>query len=480
MGKFHQLQRYIKNGAMDQIKNITFAEISIGASASLVRTLTAQDIELFAIVSGDVNPAHVDAEYARSDMFHKVIAHGMWGGALFSTLLGTELPGPGTIYLNQSLRFLAPVGVGDTVTAVVKVVAKNEQNHDVTLDCTVINQKGVVVITGQAEVIAPTEKIARDRIVMPQAQLHVKGQRYHRLIEMTKGMQPIRTAVVHPVDTVCLIGAVEAAKAGLIIPVLIGPEAKIRQAAAQAGLDLTPYELMPTAHSHAAAQLAVDLARTGKVEALMKGALHTDEMMGAVVNAQTGLRTERRMSHVFAIDVPSYPRALFITDAALNIFPTLEEKRDIVQNAIDLAHALGIAEPRVALLSAVETVTSTIPSTLHAAALCKMAERGQITGGILDGPLAFDNAVSVEAAKTKGIVSRVAGVADIFLVPDLEAGNMLAKQLEYLADAEMAGIVLGARVPIILTSRADKTMSRLGSCAIALLLARNRAAVQLP
>ena len=305
------------------------------------------------------------------------------------------------------------------------------------------------------------------------APLHVKGQRYHHLIEMTKGMQPIRTAVVHPVDTVSLLGAVEAAKAGLIIPVLIGPEAKIRLAATQAGIDLTPYELMPTAHSHAAAQLAVDLARAGKVEALMKGALHTDEMMGAVVNALTGLRTERRMSHVFAIDVPSYPRALFITDAALNLFPTLEEKRDIVQNAIDLAHALGIVEPRVALLSAVETVTSTIPSTLHAAALCKMAERGQITGGILDGPLAFDNAVSIEAAKTKGIVSRVAGAADILLVPDLEAGNMLAKQLEYLADADMAGIVLGARVPIILTSRADKTMSRLGSCAIALLLARS-------
>jgi len=465
---------------MDQIKNITFAEISIGESASLVRTLTVQDIELFAIVSGDVNPAHVDAEYAKSDMFHKVIAHGMWGGALFSTLLGTELPGPGTIYLNQSLRFLAPVGVGDTVTAVVKVVAKNEKNHGVTLDCTVINQKGMVIITGQADVIAPTEKIARERIVMPQAQLHIKGQRYHRLIEMTAGMQPIRTAVIHPVDTVSLIGAVEAAKAGLIIPVLIGPQAKIRQAAALAGIDLAPYELMPTAHSHAAAQLGVDLARTGQVEALMKGALHTDEMMGAVVHAQSGLRTERRMSHVFAIDVPSYPRALFITDAALNLFPTLEEKRDIVQNAIDLAHALGIAEPRVALLSAVETVTSTIPSTLHAAALCKMAERGQITGGILDGPLAFDNAVSAEAAKTKGIVSSVAGVADIFLVPDLEAGNMLAKQLEYLADADMAGIVLGARVPIILTSRADKTMSRLGSCAIALLLARNRAVVPLP
>jgi len=465
---------------MDQIKNITFDEISIGASASLTRTLTVKDIELFAIVSGDVNPAHVDEEFAKSDMFHKVIAHGMWGGALISTLLGTELPGPGTIYLNQSLRFLAPVGLGDTVTAVVKVLSKDAARHHVTLACTVSNQAGVVVMSGQAEVIAPVEKISRQRVIMPEASLHSKGHRYARLIDMTAGMQAIRTAVVHPVDTVSLIGVVEAAKAGLIIPVLIGPEAKIRNAAKQADLDLTPYELVSTEHSEEAAQLAVAMARAGKVEALMKGSLHTDELMRSVIDAQNGLRTGRRMSHVFAIDAPNYPRALFITDAALNIFPTLEEKRDIVQNAIDLVHALGIAEPRVALLSAVETVTSTIPSTLHAAALCKMADRGQITGAILDGPLAFDNAVSVEAAKTKGIVSAVAGVADIFVVPDLEAGNMLAKQLEYLADAEVAGIVLGARVPIILTSRADKTMSRLASCAIALLLARNRTAGKLP
>jgi len=458
---------------MDQIKNRTFDEIELGATATLTRQLAYKDIELFAIVSGDVNPAHVDAEYAQSDMFHKVIAHGMWGGALISTLLGTELPGPGTIYLNQSLRFLAPVGVGDTVIAVVRVVAKDPVKHHVTLDCTITNQDGKLVISGSAEVIAPTEKISRARVVMPEAEMHFKGRRYRQLIDKTEGMQPIKTAVVHPVDTVSLIGAIEAARANLIVPVLIGPEAKIRKVASEAQLDLSPYELINTEHSEAAAQLAVAMARSGKVEALMKGSLHTDELMHAVVDPESGLRTGRRMSHVFAIDAPNYPRPLFITDAALNIFPTLEVKRDIVQNAIDLAHALGIPEPMVALLSAVETVTSTIPSTLHAAALCKMADRGQITGGILDGPLAFDNAVSIEAAKTKGIVSRVAGVADIFVVPDLEAGNMLAKQLEYLADAEVAGIVLGARVPIILTSRADNTMSRMASCAIALLLARH-------
>lgn len=460
---------------MDRIENLTFGEIKIGASASLTRTLSHKDISLFAIMSGDVNPAHVDAEFAKNDMFHKIIAHGMWGGALISTLLGTELPGPGTIYLDQSLKFLAPVGLGDTVVAAVKVVDKMATNHHVVLECTVTNQHGDKVITGRAEVIAPTEKISRLRVVLPEVEFHEKGRRYQQLIAMTRGLQPLRTAIVHPVDAASLVGAIEAARLGLIIPVLVGPETRIRLVAQQADIDLSPYQIVSSNHSEEAAALAVAMARSGKVEALMKGALHTDELMHAVVASDTGLRTARRMSHVFAIDAPGYPRPLFITDAALNIYPTLEDKRDIVQNAIELAHALGIVRPRVALLSAVETVTSSIRSTLDAAALCKMAERGQITGGILDGPLAFDNAVSTQAAAAKGISSPVAGAADIFLVPDVEAGNMLAKQLEYLADAEMAGIVLGARVPIMLTSRADKTLARLGSCAIGLLLARHQA-----
>ncbi len=462
---------------VDRIENLTFDEIEIGSSASLSRTLSHKDIELFAIVSGDVNPAHVDAEFAMNDMFHKIIAHGMWGGALISTLLGTELPGPGTIYLDQTLKFLAPVGLGDTVTVIVKVIEKIAAKHHVILECTVTNQRGEAVISGRAEVIAPKEKISRPRVVLPEVEIREKGRRYQHLIAMTQGLQPLRTAIVHPVDAVSLSGAIEAARLGLIIPVLIGPEAKIRVAAQQADIDLTHYEIVSTEHSHEAAALAVAMARSGQVEALMKGALHTDELMHAVVAPEAGLRTARRMSHVFAIDAPRYPRPLFITDAALNIYPTLEDKRDIVQNAIELAHALGIPCPRVALLSAVETVTSSIRSTLDAAALCKMAERGQITGGILDGPLAFDNAVSTEAAITKGIISQVAGMADILLVPDVEAGNMLAKQLEYLADAEVAGIVLGARVPIMLTSRADKTLSRLGSCAIGLLLARHQGKV---
>lgn len=301
------------------------------------------------------------------------------------------------------------------------------------------------------------------------------GHRYERLVAMTRGLAPLRTAVVHPVDVPSLTGAVEAARANLIIPVLIGPQARILAAAEKAGVDIAAFELVPVAHSDAAAERAVAMARSGQVEALMKGALHTDELMRAVIDADHGLRTGRRISHVFAIDALAYPRPLFVTDAAINVYPTLTDKRDIIQNAIELAHALGNPEPHVAILSAVETVTEKLPSTIDAAALCKMADRQQITGGILDGPLAFDNAVSPEAARTKGIVSPVAGRADILVVPDLEAGNMLAKQLEYLGGAQIAGIVLGARVPIILTSRADKTLARLGSCAIALLLARHAA-----
>lgn len=462
---------------MDYIENRTFDEIQVGESASLARTLTPEDVKLFAIMSGDVNPAHVDEEYARSDMFHKIIAHGMWGGALISTLLGTKLPGPGAIYVGQTLKFMKPVAIGDTVTVTVAVAAKDPEKHRVSFDCRCTNQNGEVVISGGAQVIAPTEKVKRPRAVLPEVHLHDHGARFRQLIDRTKGLSPLRTAVVHPVDGNSLRGAVDAAQAGLVIPVLIGPEAKIRTAAAAEGIDLSPYEFVPTRHSQEAAATAVALARAGKVEALMKGSLHTDELMHEVVARDTGLCTGRRMSHVFAMDVPEYPRPLFLTDAAINIYPDLEVKRDIVQNAIDLAHALGIETPKVAILSAVETVTPKLKSTLEAAALCKMADRGQITGGVVDGPLAFDNAVSEEAAKAKGIVSPVAGRADIFVVPDLESGNMLAKQLEYLADARAAGIVLGARVPIALTSRADKPLSRMASCALALLLARQLAPV---
>ena len=300
--------------------------------------------------------------------------------------------------------------------------------------------------------------------------------KYDRLIAKAKEVPAATTVVAHPCDQSSLTGVVEAAEAGLITPILVGPASKIAAVARQHQLAIDRYEVVDVPHSEAAATKAVELIHAGKGDLLMKGSLHTDELMRAVANSKTGLRTARRISHVFIMDVPSHPETLFITDAAINIFPDLEAKVDIIQNAIDLFTQVGLGTPRVAILSAVETVTSKIPSTIEAAALCKMAERGQITGGVLDGPLAFDNAISKAAARIKGIVSPVAGEADILVVPDLEAGNMLAKNLAFLADADAAGIVLGARVPIVLTSRADSVRARMASCAVAALYAHARRA----
>ena len=304
------------------------------------------------------------------------------------------------------------------------------------------------------------------------------ASKYERLIARAKQVASATTVVVHPCEETALRGPIEAAEAGIIVPILVGPAAKIAGVAREHGLDIGRYEIVDVPHSDAAAAKAVELIHESKGELLMKGSLHTDELMREVTSSKTGLRTARRISHVFIMDVPGYSETLFITDAAINIFPDLDAKRDIVQNAIDLFTQVGLGTPRVAILSAVETVTSKIPSTIEAAALCKMAERGQITGGILDGPLAFDNAIDPEAARIKGIKSEVAGRAQILVVPDLEAGNMLAKNLAFMAKADTAGLVLGARVPIILTSRADSVRSRMASCAAAVLYAdaRRRAA----
>jgi phosphate acetyltransferase len=298
--------------------------------------------------------------------------------------------------------------------------------------------------------------------------------KYDRLIARALQNPPVPTIVVHPCDETSLRGVLEAAEAGLIAPVLVGPEAKIRATAASCNLDISRLPIVDVPHSHAAAARAIELIREGKGEMLMKGSLHTDELMHEVASSATGLRTARRISHVFIMDVPGHADTLFITDAAINIFPDLDAKRDIVQNAIDLWLAIGLGVPRVAILSAVETVTTKIPSTIDAAALCKMAERGQITGGLIDGPLAFDNAIDPEAARIKEINSPVAGRAQILVVPDMEAGNMLAKNLTFLAHADAAGVVLGARVPIVLTSRADSVRSRMASCAVASLYAAAR------
>ena len=301
-----------------------------------------------------------------------------------------------------------------------------------------------------------------------------KHEKYDALIGRCEGLAPVRTAVVHPCDEMSLRATLEAASMRLIQPIIVGPGERMRALAASLGIDLGRIDFVVTPHSHASAEKAVELVRSRQADALMKGSLHTDELMAAVTQPDVGLRTERRMSHIFVMDLPLYPKPLFITDAAVNIFPCLEDKADIARNAIDLARALGVPTPKVAILSAIETVTSRIPSTIDAAALCKMADRGQIEGGLLDGPLGFDNAINREAAAVKHIASDVAGDADILLVPDLEAGNMLAKSLTFFAGADAAGVVLGARVPIMLTSRADSMRARMASCAVAMLYANAR------
>ena len=462
----------IQTTSSEYIENRTFDEISVGDSATLVRTLRYEDIQMYAIMSGDINPSHVDPEYAHSSTLREVIAHGMWGGALISNVLGNQFPGPGTVYKDQTMHFSLPVRVGDTLTVTITCQKKFPRNHHIVFDCQCTNQERQLVISGTAEVLAPTEKIRRLKATLPDFKLSENRKvRFEHLLEITRGLSPISMAVAHPCDTESLKGALQARDRGLIIPTLVGPENKIRQLAEANQFDLHGCTVINVAHSHAAAEVAVALARERQVEALMKGSLHTDELMGEVIDKATGLRTARRISHVFLMDVPTYPRLLFITDAAVNVAPTLECKADIVQNAIDLARMLKIADPKVAILAAVETVNVKMQATLDAAALCKMADRGQITGGLLDGPLAFDNAVSLVAARTKGIKSVVAGQADILVVPDIESGNMLAKQLEYLADALTSGIVLGARVPIVLTSRADTAETRTASTAVAVVMA---------
>jgi phosphate acetyltransferase/phosphate butyryltransferase len=448
---------------LEVLRNRTFDEIVVGDRATIQRTLTPADLQLFAAMSGDVS---ADVGPAQS-----VIAHGMWGAALISAVLGTRLPGPGTSYAGQTLTFHAPVRVGDTLTINVRVTFREEATRRVVLDCQCTNQDGATVISGEATVIAPAERIERPRGTLPQVRVSLQhGDELVRVLQYVKPLGRIKVAVVHPCDEVSLTAALDARAAGIIEPVLIGPGERLAALAQKLGLKIGDLTILDTSHPEAAAARAVELALKGEVEALMKGSLHTDELMSAVVGS--ALRTERRMSHCFIMQTPAYPRPFVITDAALNIAPTLKDKADIIRNAVDLVHAFGIERPHVAILAAVETVNPNMPATLDAAALCKMADRGQIAGAVLDGPLAFDNAVSAAAARTKGITSPVAGSADILVVPDLEAGNMLAKQLEYLGGAASAGIVLGARVPIILTSRADPREARVASCAVALVAAR--------
>nr|WP_301289072.1 bifunctional enoyl-CoA hydratase/phosphate acetyltransferase [Natronocella acetinitrilica] len=446
--------------------SIPYDQIEVGQKASLERKLTLQDLQF----RSDGDGGRLDPAQVTSDLYHRIITQGMWATGLISVAIAARLPGPGSRLLHNDLDYHAQLRLGDSVRIDLEVLEKRSERR-VLLDCRCEDSDGRLIVSGRALVEAPEHAITEPDDLLAQSGGGLRRQ-LHRLLGLARGLPPLRMAVVHPVDAHSLGGALEAHRRGLIEPVLVGPEQRIRDAAARSEHALDGIEIISTEHSHAAAARAVELARNRDVAALMKGALHTDEFMGAIVDRKGGLRTERRMSHVWVMDVPTYPRPLLITDSALNIRPDLTAKADIARNAIDLARAMGIEQPRVAVLSATEEVNPQIQSTLDAAALCKMVDRGQIKGGLLDGPLAFDNAISEVAARTKGIRSTVAGRPDILLAPDLESANMLGKQLHYLADAEAAGIVVGARVPIVLTSRADDTLSRVAACAVALLMAQ--------
>jgi phosphate butyryltransferase len=446
--------------------NRTFDEIEIGASASIRRVMTPEDTYLFAHVSGNLNPVHLPVSPGRSADVPP--APSMWLGALFSAVLGNLLPGPGTLYESQTLRFLGRAHIGDELVVSVQVTGKRPP-RSVVLATRIICGDDVLV-EGVAEVLAPAEHRVVEDAVLPGVTV-ARHRHFERLMAACRDLPPMRTAVVVPEEENALMGALAGAREKLIVPILIGNAKAIRATAEACHADLSGLEVVDAPSNDAAAARAVEMVLQGAAATLMKGHLHTDELLRHVVKSQGGLRTTRRISHVFVMDAPSLPDLLLVTDAAINIAPTLEDKIDIVQNAIDLAQALGVATPRVGILAAVETVNPKMPATLDAAALAKMAERGQIRGGVVDGPLAMDNAISLTAARTKGLKSLVAGHAGVLVVPNLEAGNILAKELTYAAQAEGAGLVLGARAPVMLTSRADDEKSRLFSCAVAVLYA---------
>lgn len=433
------------------IRNKLFQDLSIGETASMERSITGEDIRVWASITGNFN--------INEDLSHGYGIAAAWATTMFSTLIGTRLPGTGSVIKSASVEFVRPIHAGDRVTVTVAVKEKKAETGTVVLECRCVESGRELITIAFAEVAPPTERI---EIKEPSHNLDL-------LVNACNGLPPVATAVVHPCSAESLIGAIEAWEAKLITPVLVGPEARIREIAAEHQLDIAPFALVSTQFSQESAEKAAILAGQGKVHALMKGSLHSDEFLHGILVKEAGLRTDRRLSHVFLISVPTYSRRVIVTDAAMNIAPDLDAKKEIAQNAIIFARSIGIEQPKVAAVCAVEEVKTTMQSTLDAAALAKMGERKQIEGGIVDGPLAFDNAVDPEAARIKGIVSPVAGSADILLVHDIETGNAVAKQLTFMADAQCAGLVLGARVPIILTSRADSPDARRWSAALAVL-----------
>jgi phosphate butyryltransferase len=445
--------------------NRTFEEIEVGDTAEIRRLVTNEDLDVFAAASGNHNPMHLLDSDLDGDGVKERVAPGMFVGSLLSAVLGMKLPGPGTLYQSQTLDFHARVHAGEEVVAVVQVVEKRPDST-VRLETT-IRRAGDdrLILSGEAVVQAPTEKFDREGVDVP-GLIVQRHRHFEALLERAKPLPAIATAVVCPDDDNSLGGAVLAAREGIIAPILVGNAAAIRAAAARSGSDISGFEIIDAATDGEAAARACALVHEGRADAVMKGHLHTDDLLRPMLDKAGGLRIGRRFTHVFVMDVPGHQDPLMVTDAAINIAPDLATKVDICQNAIDLALSLGI-EPRVGVLSAVETVNPAIQSSIDAALLSKMADRGQIKGGLVEGPLAMDNAVDMGAARTKGLKGGVAGRANILVVPGLDSGNMLAKQLAFISHAEGAGLVLGAKVPVILNSRSDSPMSRLASCAVA-------------
>ena len=456
---------------MNELGGYDFEDLQPGMSTSFGKTITEADIVLFAGASGDNNAVHINEEFAQTTPFKGRIAHGMLTASVISAAIASRLPGPGTIYLEQALRFSRPVRVGDTLTVTATVLSKDDARKRVELDCQVSNQHGERVLSGVAKVLAPTEKVRQPRTPLPQLRLFDPEARLKAWVAQAAGTPAVHCGVVHPCHPGVLEGVLRAAHAGLIVPQLIGPPERIHAAAEQAGLNLQGVEIIEAPHSDAAAAVAAQRAADGRLEALIAGSLALSELLDAV-RAQTALHTRRRLSHVFRLDVPGHARPLWLTDAMLHAAPTLADKADIARNAIDLLRVMGVEQPRVAVLSASEQVDAAVPSTIDAAALCKMVDAGQIGGGLIDGPLAFDSAVSPASAQGKHPRSAVAGQADVLLAPDMETGSMLARQLLYLAGATACGVIVGARVPItVVTHRLDSANAYLASAVLAKRLA---------
>jgi phosphotransacetylase len=456
---------------MGFIESKTYEEIAIGDTASTEHVLTANDAMAFASISGFNAVLNSDEIVERGGGIPPT-GPNMWCASLVSGLFSMNSPGPGCTLTHISLNFFNRLRVGDRILVKVQATGKDDATKLVTFACEAHSAAGTPIFSGAAQLLAPQTKQRWSTLPLPELIVAEPYRHYRGLIARAATKGAVKTGIVWPCDQVSLGGAMQACKDGLILPVLVGSEEKIRSLAEEMSLDLSAVQIVDVPDSRGAALRAVELARKAEVQMLMKGSLHTDELMSAVVSREGGMRTGRRISHIFALDVPAYHKTLFVTDAAINIQPDLETKISILQNAIDAMLALEVINPKVAILSAVESVNPAIPSTMDAAALCKMVDRGQITGAIVDGPLAFDNAISSDAAAIKKINSPVSGDVDLLMVPNLEAGNILFKELQYLAKALAAGVVVGAKVPIVLTSRADGELARMASCAMGVLLAK--------